>query len=198
MSEASEDKPAGQNRLWEFINSAFGLWLLSTLAVSGGAFAFQQWRDWVDQTSAEEANLTRLEYEVAARVSQYLGWFEANLLVETAAGGRSVHAFAAETTREKILASLEVFADLPRQASPRILEVFPEFRERSMISLLAELVMFEGKEPYGKTMRYLLEDQHTRVPAPLEYATFRKHFADAMLLKDLEGFGLPFTTCIDC
>jgi hypothetical protein len=196
MNDTSEEKPG--NRVWEFINSAFGLWLLSTLAVSGGAFAFQQWRDYVDQTSAAEANLTRLEYEVASRVSQYLGWFEAHLLVDLPPGGPSVHAFAPDTTRDKILESLEVFADLPRQASPRILEVFPEFRERSMISLLAELVMFEGKEPYGKTMRYLLEDEHTRVPAPLEYVTFRKHFADAMLLKDLESFGLPFTTCIDC
>jgi hypothetical protein len=198
MSEASEDKPAGQNRLWDFINSAFGLWLLSTLAVSGGAFAFQQWRDWVDATSAEETNLMRLEYEVASRVSQYLGWFEAHLLIETSEGAKTAHAFAPDTTREKILESLEVFADLPRQQNPRILEVFPEFRDRSLISILAELVMFEGKEPYGKTMRYLLEDEHTRVPAPLDYARFRKHFSDAMLLQGLEGFGLPFTNCFDC
>ena len=58
--------------------------------------------------------------------------------------------------------------------------------------------MFEGKEPYGKTMRFLLEDEHTRVPAPLDYPTFRKHLSEAMLLQGLEGFGLPFTACFEC
>ncbi len=198
MSEAAEEKSPGQSKLWDFINSGFGLWLLSTIAVSGGAFAFQQWRDYVDETTAEETNLTRLEYEVASRVSQYLGWFEAHLLVETKQGTKVVHAFAPDTTREDILMSLEVFADLPRQQNPRILEVFPEFRDRSLISILAELVMFEGKEPYGKTMRFLLEDEHTRVPEPLEYAAFRKHLSDAILLQGLEGFGLPFTNCFEC
>ena len=197
MSEAGETE-AKPNRLWEFVNSGFGLWLLSTLAVSGGATVFQIWTDYRDDQAAQVESLDRLHYEVAGRLSQYLGWLEANLEIEKPGpNGKLVHDFAPGTTREKVHESLETLADAPRRSNPRIVEIFPEFRERSFISLLGELIRM-GDEDMVKPLRFLLEDEHEKVPDPLDYATFRKRFSDAMILEDIDQFGLPFTKCFDC
>ena len=55
-----------------------------------------------------------------------------------------------------------------------------------------------GDEDMVKPLRFLLEDEHEKVPDPLDYATFCKRFSDAMILEDIDQFGLPFTKCFDC
>ncbi len=60
----------------------------------------------------------------------------------------------------------------------------------------SELVIAEEKD--RSALRFLFEDKHTRVPAPLDYSTFRKRFSKAMLLRDIQDFRPPFRGCFDC
>jgi hypothetical protein len=133
-------------KVWAFLNSAFVLWLLSTFAVAGGAWVFQQWRDSLQKADAAQERFEQLEFEVAGRTSQYLSWFAANNAKRV---GKDQFVFADGVTRQKLTRSLRIFGDLPRrnvEGFPYIQEMLPEFKDRSLLSIFAELNVLNTKQ----------------------------------------------------
>ena len=41
-----EKSKYGRKKLWAFLNTAFGIWLLTTFIVGLGGWSFTKWQDW--------------------------------------------------------------------------------------------------------------------------------------------------------
>ena len=86
MSEESSDqkeitrKTRVRELLWTFLNSSFGLWLLATCAVGGGAWVYQQWRDSVSANNNAVQRKDKLRLEIAGRTSQFAAWLNSNIV----------------------------------------------------------------------------------------------------------------------
>jgi hypothetical protein len=57
--------------VWAFLNSAVGLWFLGTVAVGGGVWLFQQWRDQVQSDLTTQARFDHINLELSFRLSQF-------------------------------------------------------------------------------------------------------------------------------
>jgi hypothetical protein len=106
-------------RVWSFINSSLGIWVLTTLVVGSGSWAFSVWRDARVAKRENVRTIQKLDIEITTRIDQFAS--SVNGLV-------SGHAY------ETALAALENPVGNPYAAS-----AYPEFRERGLTSLIREL-----------------------------------------------------------
>jgi hypothetical protein len=133
-----ENRPKRLSTVKEFLNSAFCIWFLTSVIAGAGVWSFQQLRDAQLKEEAAARKFEQLEFELEARTSQYITWFVKNYMkkVDKEVG------FADGVTPEKLIASLRVFADLPRRnlsGYPNIIELYPEFKDRSLLTIFVEL-----------------------------------------------------------
>ena len=57
-----------QSKIWKFLNSPLGLWFLSSIVLSGIAFAYSGIQDWRDRNAAEYELSRRLDVEIQTRI----------------------------------------------------------------------------------------------------------------------------------
>lgn len=110
----------------EFLNSAFGLWFLSTIAVGLISFAYAEFSSTQKQIAERQEKISALDSEITGRLIQW----EALTRRSTA------------KTPLEYNAALELLL-LPPSATnsqpARIFEVVPANRDRSLVSVLMEL-----------------------------------------------------------
>jgi hypothetical protein len=126
--------------IWTFLNSAFCLWLLSSIVLSLSVYVHQQWQDYKREQKDALARQEKLEIEIAGRLSQFGKWFKSNMLNHD--GYKVVYTFQDGVDRLQILQAISEFSDMPQHSSrsgAHVREVFPEFSKRNMLSLYAEL-----------------------------------------------------------
>src|SRR5215470_15604536 len=68
----AEKKDNGRKRFVQFLNSAFGLWLLSVVLVTGLGSAYTTWKDYREQNRLRTAKVEQLDLEIAYRISRVL------------------------------------------------------------------------------------------------------------------------------
>lgn len=117
--------PHGNGGLLAFLNSALGLWLLSTVFISGGSYLFATWRDGRSAKAAEESRIARLDLEIGDRLE--------NAFRVVPGGGNDV--WGSEQNKAQV-AALPGKVFLP---PPTGYDLYPEFRGRSLRSLVGEL-----------------------------------------------------------
>jgi hypothetical protein len=147
--EQSEPKKAAsstaRSRLWELVNSALGLWLLSSVVWGGAVYFYQQWQDSKHEQQMTTEKAERIQLEIAGRIAQFGKWVKDTLVVKEGASYR----FQDGVTKNQISEAVADLADIPRHSrSPGrayIQEVFPEFSNRNLISLYAELSSINTK-----------------------------------------------------
>jgi hypothetical protein len=59
------------SRTWAFLNSAFGLWLLTTVVVSIGTWGFTEWRNAREMSRENDRAIVSLNREIAVRLDQF-------------------------------------------------------------------------------------------------------------------------------
>jgi hypothetical protein len=114
------DKTSRRQRLLDFLNSAFGLWVLSTCVVGALTFAYTSQKEAGESTRLRREACERLEVEIARRMSELEYEFRR---VE------AQHGIDSQRGR--------LFEALNTVRSPRY-PVFKEFKNRPLSSILFE------------------------------------------------------------
>ena len=119
----AEDPRQRPNRLWAFANSAFGLWLLSAIFITGVGSEFTRRKEKRAETARTRELVERLDLEASYRFSQVLGRLDRL------------------QRRGKVTeASLDsALALLTARASDAAPPLYPDFAPMSLPAVLAEL-----------------------------------------------------------
>jgi len=121
--------------LWAFLNSSFGLFVLSSVVLSSFTFGFTRWRDAIQEVKTRRELSRKLDLEIGNRVSD---------LTRLATTTFSYTALV--TARAAVGGNPENDQEIGR--IDQFMAVFPEFRGRSLISLLWELKAVSTSERY--------------------------------------------------
>jgi hypothetical protein len=143
--QRNEPKRSSSERVLAFLNSALGLWLLSTLVLSFGSFLYTRWekrRDDARQTLEKQRDDARRNLE-----KQEIAQRENNLLIrrlDTEISSRLNYFASAINHASKVgdksgLGKAIAALDRPSESN-YLVTVFPEYANRSLRSLLWELL----------------------------------------------------------
>lgn len=121
-------------RIMVFLNSGFGLWFLSSVVLSGLTFGYGILASYLTVEKERSEKIRRLDVEIRSRTGQ----LEALMLgiqdhpdIERAAGLRRALTNLLRPPTSAIAPTTDEFA---------ICSAFPEFKERTLLSLLIELM----------------------------------------------------------
>lgn len=123
-------------KLWLLLNSAFGLWLLSSVFITFGTWKYTQWSEDQQRVKERSEKIERIDQEIESR-------FAIDGVFSTVLG-------VAEKSMKGIAISQEqltklyagVLAPPPEERS-----LFPEYSKRGLLSLMKELsLLLEGNE----------------------------------------------------
>jgi hypothetical protein len=132
--------------IWNFANSSFGLWFLSSVLLSAAVYFYQTWQDDKHQREITIQRVEQLNLEIAGRLSQFGTWARANLIQEDSNGH---YQFSAGVDKAAIEKAIDDLAAAPKSPEPGnklyVHEVFTEFQQRNLISLYVELNLIVRK-----------------------------------------------------
>jgi hypothetical protein len=116
------NKPSSTwKKVWAIINTSFGIWLLSTIVVGLFTWSYARWEQ--DRTKQSQRNevIRKLDIEISSRISSIKS---------------SLNNVSTLYTYVRIMRSL----GKPEEFGPISEIIFPEFQNRSLISLMFELL----------------------------------------------------------
>jgi hypothetical protein len=158
IRERLEAKPARSSRLWSFLNSAFALWLLSTVVVGMVGFVYERYdrarearRTQGEKAAAVETQRSLTVQKLDAEISSRLNYFNRLLTDATT-----------QTERRNRLARGLMALERPSEAVYPV-GVFPEYANRSFHSLLWELL--HNVQPAEKQALEPAYKQSTELPS---------------------------------
>lgn len=134
-----------QNKLWVFINSSIFLWFLSTVAVGSITYIWTSHQNKVaanrimsqkkqDEENAKKIKIDSLQFEVEGRLSQFLVDVEPMVIKPYDANYSLLAPYTVANIRER-WDQMKV----PPQISHNVSNVYPEYYNRGIISLIIEL-----------------------------------------------------------
>jgi len=123
--------PKSPGRLRLFLNSGLGLWVLSTVFVTFGSWAFTQWNDARQRSQQRRTTVERLDQEIQFRL---LGDVAISVAAVAAEERRRREANSS-ISREEVVA----FAQKALSPPPVEMQLYPEYGKRGLLSLLKEL-----------------------------------------------------------
>lgn len=130
LRRVSTKKPTqtGFSQAWSFLNSPVVLWLLSAVFISGVSWAYTKWTSELEAIRSKATQVSRLDQEIVHRMS-----FSTAVAVELQTMPSS---YKTKTTDSKAadLVLKRVFGT-PDQD----FHLFPEFKDRTLESLMREL-----------------------------------------------------------
>jgi len=127
-------KPREALSLWAVVNSSFGIFIFSSVFLSGLTVGFTKWRDAIETDKKKIEAARRIDLEIASRVSQLSELTKRTTFSHTTLFPAQAAAIG-ESENDPDVGKLD-----------RFFVVFPEFRGRSLVSLLWELKAIAPKE----------------------------------------------------
>lgn len=125
--QLASDTNRARTRVWPFLNSPFGLWLLSSVVLAVVAAGYSSLRGTLEQRRSERDLIRKLDIELALRTDNFLSEIE-----------RFDDPFWVATPPYKVK-SLLMTLDARSVAEGETLFAFAEFRDRPFSSLLVQL-----------------------------------------------------------
>lgn len=125
----SQQSPRG-GRLVRFLNSNFGLWLLSALFISGLSGVIAWYKEYLAESHRIKDRIERLDIEISYRLSQQVGLLD--IEYQDIQGGKPISQ-PAPSSQDYLDMSLT------NQSSSQLLSLYPEFAGLSVSGLMAEL-----------------------------------------------------------
>lgn len=199
----SASRRTTKNAVWDALNSAFCLWLLSTVVVGFISWRYTQWE--------KHREADRIVHEQAAIRKREDGLTLRKLDAEIASRLQFVHSVIrlSNPSHEAVLSVLRALENPSHQTYS--VNVFPEYSARSLRSLLWELVevLPEGTDP-SERHRILVASERARL-LPTIYVLAEQHapsgggngevrpavYANLTTVMqtffDLERWGFPFS-----
>ena len=142
-------------KLWRRLNSPIVVWFIGTVLVGLAVWLFEGYTDGRDRSRLLRERFDRLGFEYAGRLSQYSEWFiylleDPDNLV-TPKFKQCVNPSMLKTSIKKLGGSPSSGA-IEQYASPNPCEVsfsyaaiFPEFKDHSTVSVLAEMMLIHDE-----------------------------------------------------
>lgn len=135
-----------RKKFCEFVNSRFGLWLLSTVGfgiISTGVTALNSYFR-VNEENAHKAE--KINDEIQFRTAQFVNELE-NINIETRKKSDSY-------TRLRLNEALTFFKSSPKTSKSTFQSLYPEYYDRNMISLLMELSDLTDDEKLTRVIKF--------------------------------------------
>lgn len=111
-----------KSKLWEFLNSNFGLFIMSSIVLSFITWSYTQWADSLEKKKVLSEKLTKLDTEISYRVQVMQNYFESEC---------SEHSNLSRKTFKDI--------DEIYSAAPSYKAIFPENADKDLHTLIWEL-----------------------------------------------------------
>ncbi len=131
--EATKPLLSGRQKLWSWLNSAFGLWLLSSVVLTGLTTAYTSYRNQREQQLKKEEIEKHLDTEIGGRMLEAL---------------KGLAIFLASIRNGKLGAPKDIYGAVVQYLdnsyiydsdNRQDLSIYPEFRKQNFQSLLIEL-----------------------------------------------------------
>lgn len=130
VKEALHESRGKSSALASFLNSNFGLWLLSAIFISGLGAAITWYKDYLERESSRADKVERLDIEIAYRISQQIELLAVEF--ELRDKGKSVEKPAPSS-------AVSMTKALTRSKGSPLISLYPEFSSMSVTALMAEL-----------------------------------------------------------
>lgn len=181
-----EQQRVKKSELWEFVNSSFGIWLLSTIVVGAATLGYTKWQEKKEHEQAFSQALGMSKTEIGYRIAYF------SHLVETKVGP--------SLSYQDALAILEGAPDrAPEGYSPGYFPQFRPFQLTFLYDQLSELVGYNDQkrlDGLGKLHTALGRLQQLPPPASGLSEEWRKNFY-ASIREAFEGLGAATPTLPD-
>lgn len=179
--ELEHASPKKTNNYWEFLNSSFGLWLLSAIFISGLGTLLSNHHNAVQKHQQEEEAdraESKNKLERIDRISMEISYRLSTSMIKLKAASKSIK----DKTKENAFKlKLNALTPLSRPATDELPPLFPEFKNYSGLALIAELRTIT--EP-GE--RKVLKDKLTALSALL-YTTGSSNMQNPQAIESLAG-----------
>jgi len=140
-----EEKKSNQPRLWAFINSSFGLWLMSAILVTWAGTIYTQWQsrraDSEKSLAAQTADFARnkelverLDLEISHRFSEFQ--IDLVYLVNDWGGKSTRYTFRSGKSEKDVRKAIDSLLQPPQNDAPIL---YPEFSKMGTLALITEL-----------------------------------------------------------
>ncbi|MTH14435.1 hypothetical protein [Flavobacterium sp. LC2016-01] len=129
-----------KEKLWLFLNSAFGLWLLSTIVFSIIVNSYANFKENNTKAAIKNETVRKLEIEISNKIQYFKARIEENKKEITKSlnnlnNNESTYTAPLNPTIKEILTETEKNAD-----------IFPEYKDRTLQSLIFELDQLSEKD----------------------------------------------------
>jgi replicative superfamily II helicase len=139
-----------RNRLWSLLNSSFVLWLLSSVVVAGITAAYTRYQNSYSKERERTERVRKLDSEIENRIAQAMARMWVDL--QGAKHGARYTSVAIYTNAARYLNN-----DFARDAtSTADFSIYPEFRTRTLRSLVTELRTLVGEAERSALDRVLV------------------------------------------
>ena len=125
------EKKSGRSQFWAFLNSSFGLWLLSAVFITGIGAIYTRYQNAREQDSKKKELIERLDFEISFRYSQVL-----NQLYHLTDRNPKAPLLASNRSSEEVRKTVELLNQAPSGNSASL---YPEFANMGIPALITEL-----------------------------------------------------------
>ena len=144
----SENNNTRKNKIWKFVNSSFGLWLLSTVFVGIITFVYSKLNESISISSDQKNRIIKLDQEIEGRFYQLISKQERR---RDSINVDFENDFIPEQETMK-----EIWFEF--KASPKgyyqgLYVVYSEFSERNIASLMIELSSLVNDKPESEKIK---------------------------------------------
>jgi hypothetical protein len=120
------------HKIWAFLNSSFGVWLLSSVVLAWITKTYATWQAHRSAAQTRSTTMQRLDTEIAFRLASAIDTLRiATLATENRYGGPKYVYLDVYNCRENYY--------IHQPSNPRDFSLYPEYRERTFRALLLEL-----------------------------------------------------------
>ena len=196
MAEERTDKEAAKERqsggVWNFVNSSFGLWLLSTVALGLLTTGYTFLAKSIEESGAKAERVRKMNLEVESRLSQFLvsvrGMVNDDLSLKE---GKTV---------EDLQKNWNNLKKPPALTEGAVTAVYPEYESRGIVSLIVELSetvdQAEADRLEGVAQAIAVDDiiSHAQSGGHMDVRAMLGAFHDEILLQRWDR-KFPYTDC---
>lgn len=134
VSKTLAEQKRKSNKLLSFLNSALGIWFLSTIVIGLATYLFDQYKQEQQIERQESTRRFQIGLEISSRISQF--WVHLEQIVNTSDTNYSLKNYIPYDT---IYYYWNAFKDPPSFNPKIVTSIYKEYENRSIISLLVEL-----------------------------------------------------------
>ena len=132
----SKRETINQNKFWQFIQSGFGIWLLSSILIPLIIFGFNSYNEKQKEETDRQTKIKQLDLEIESRISQF--WVHLDPLVNHK---DTTLPLKDGISYDTVKVYWEAFKNPPTFDLKLMTTIYKDYESRTTISLMIELKM---------------------------------------------------------